>query len=98
MRVKILARLKLGSKFINKGTIFEDTEKPFPSFVAYELKQSRGNIEILPELKEEKKKKRKKREFRSKSSGLEPSVKAKIESPSKKKSTILREKLSKAEK
>lgn len=51
MKVKTLCHLKLGSRIIDEGTIFEGDEDTLPDFVQSELKENRGTVEILPEVK-----------------------------------------------
>jgi hypothetical protein len=95
MRVRILTQLKNGPDIIDRNTIFEGPEESLPDFVLYELKRNRGTIEILPDLK-------KKRGRKPKPIPAEP-AKPKdksgfVSNEPKKKSTSLREKLTKTEK
>ncbi len=53
MRVRATCTLKNKSAggIISKGTIFEGDEETLPDFVQSELKENRGTVEILPEVK-----------------------------------------------
>ena len=101
MRVRILTRLKNGPDIIDENTLFEGTEETLPDFVLYELKRNRGTIEILPDLK----KKRGRKPNPTPAEPVEPvePVEPKkksgfVSNEPKKKSSSLREKLTKTEK
>jgi hypothetical protein len=102
MRVRATHNLKNSSvkdKFpggmISEGTIFEGEKGSLPDFIFGELERKSGNFEILPDLK-------KKRGRKPKPIPAEP-AKPKdksgfVSNEPKKKSTSLREKLTKTEK
>ena len=91
MIVKVTGTLKNSSVgIISVGTIFKGTEETLPSFILDELKENRGNLEVLPDVAPKKKGKLRK--------NTKPAEKAEAKSSQKGKAASLRAKLTETEK
>ena len=97
MKVRATCTLKNSSVgIISTGTIFEGTEETLPEFVLDELRKKRGTFEVLVETGLIKKKKKKKKAAQK--SAPETPTKLEVETSSKGKPALLREKLNSPEK